>query len=198
MAREDKIQRLAHANDVILSIASNGRRFFYSPIHDRVARLEITKCGRVWLHDEHSGKRVYIYRSGRWPGFTHGGTMRSLIEAIRDYVRSGRPVQRGHFGPWRDGFELWGYAPTAMQAVREAVFKSPAVAQPNISHEKNDALIEFYGRWRLNGDWLICQGCKRPIIASRDGELMNHANGCKNSESQHPWTELRSLIAPQQ
>jgi hypothetical protein len=38
-------------------------------------------------------------------------------------------------------------------------------------------------------------GCKRSLIASRDGEELNHADGCKFADEQHPWTQLRALIA---
>ena len=26
--------------------------------------------------------------------------------------------------------------------------------------------------WKLEGDWMTCQGCKRPLIASREGEIL--------------------------
>lgn len=193
-----KEQRLAEANAVIQTVSELGRRFFYNRINDRVAKLEVNSRGLIRLRDDYSGKMVYVYRGGSWPGFSHGGTLRSLVEALRDYVRFGRPVPRGHFGPWRDGYEMWGYPPADMQTLRERLFQMPAVARPNIEREQNHALIEFYGRWRLNGDWLVCQGCKRPLIASRDGEALNHKDRCKNSESLHPWTELRSLISPKE
>lgn len=193
-----KQERLVHANAVIQTMASYGRRFFYNAMDDRVARLVIGPSGHVWLIDDYSLKRIYIYRGGCWPGFSHGGTLRSIIEDLRDYVRHGKPVGRGRFGPWRDGYEMWGYAPADMQKVRNEVFQNPAVAQPNIGRDKNNALTEFYNRWHLEADWMVCQGCKRPIIASRDGELLSHAEGCRNSDAQHPWTELRTLITPKE
>jgi hypothetical protein len=58
----------------------------------------------------------------------------------------------------------------------------------------NDALREFWRRWRLEGDWMTCVKCTRNLIASRDGEILPHAEKCKNSANQHPWRELRDLL----
>lgn len=65
--------------------------------------------------------------------------------------------------------------------------------QPMTS-KTNDALCEFGQRWRLEGDWMTCVKCKRNLIASRDGEILPHADKCKNSANQHPWRELRELL----
>lgn len=64
-----------------------------------------------------------------------------------------------------------------------------------IPREKNDRLIEFARRWRLDGDLLTCVACKRSLIASRDAEWMGHASSCRFANQQHPWAELRALIA---
>jgi len=63
-----------------------------------------------------------------------------------------------------------------------------------IPRESNDKLIAFARRWKLDGDWLTCKGCKRSLIASRDGEELNHAAGCKLAAEQHPWAQLRELV----
>ncbi|HBI70674.1 MAG TPA: hypothetical protein DDZ22_17215 [Massilia sp.] len=67
---------------------------------------------------------------------------------------------------------------------------------PKIPRENNDKLIELARYWKLDGDWMTCKGCKRSLIASRDGEELNHADGCKFAAQQHPWARLRALVAP--
>lgn len=64
----------------------------------------------------------------------------------------------------------------------------------------NDALTALHRIWHHEADWMICQGCKRPLIASRDGEELAHSDGCKYAAEQHPWSQLRTLLgaAPKQ
>ncbi len=56
--------------------------------------------------------------------------MRRLVEALRDYIRTGEPISSGHFGPWSkilcDG-DLWGYGFEEMAKVRHDVSKTQAV-----------------------------------------------------------------------
>src|SRR3546814_18480004 len=78
-----KTERLTQANELIGLISSCGRRFFYNKTHDRIARLELCKRGRVYFVDDYTGKRIYTHRTGitsRWHGFSHGGPLRSLVE----------------------------------------------------------------------------------------------------------------------
>jgi hypothetical protein len=65
-----------------------------------------------------------------------------------------------------------------------------------IPRESNDKLCDFARFFTLDGDWMTCKKCKRNLIASRDGEPLQHAAGCKNADRLHPWAELRALIAP--
>jgi len=64
-----------------------------------------------------------------------------------------------------------------------------------IPRESNDALIALAKYWKLDGDWMTCRACRRSLIASRDGEELNHGDGCKFWDQQHPWAQLRGLIA---
>jgi hypothetical protein len=83
----------------------------------------------------------------------------------------------------------------ALNAVAVARGTAPPISG-TLTRETNEALTAFHRRWHLEADWLVCQGCKRPLIASRDGEPTSHAVGCKNADSLHPWAELRGLITP--
>lgn len=128
--KSTKQQRLGHCNLLLQVIARHGRRFFYNAKHDRVASLELDARGRVWFIDDYSGQRVYTHRTtwtNKWRGFSHGGTLRDLIEALRDYIISGEPLRRGYIATetsWSDG-DIWGYGPEAARAVRGEAYAIP-------------------------------------------------------------------------
>lgn len=129
-----KQQRADLVNKVVQVIASHGLRFFCDKESGRVARVEVDERGKVWWIDDYTGKRVYTHRAGfssRWKGFSHGGTLRSLVEAFRDYICTGRPLHPGYLGPegsWTDG-NIWGYPPEDMQRVREEAGALPVFGQ---------------------------------------------------------------------
>ncbi|SCZ33073.1 MULTISPECIES: hypothetical protein [Burkholderia] len=141
-----KIERVEHANNLIRAIASHGRRFFYHADGDRYAKLELDARGRVWFVDDYTQKRVYTHDTrGRWRGFTHGGTLRSLVERMRDYITTGWPLPRGviappYLGGDADG-NVWGYEREAAAAVREAAFALPIMAPPP---RPSDASRDYY------------------------------------------------------
>jgi hypothetical protein len=121
-------ERLGHANKVIRAMSSHGRRFFYH--EDRTASLEMDIGGKIWLFDEYSQKRVNTHKQGGWLDFSHGGTLRNIIEALRDYVLTGKPLPGAWIGP-ACGYgvgDVWGYGPEALTAVRAELEDNPAVA----------------------------------------------------------------------
>jgi len=77
---------------------------------------------------------------------------------------------------------------------QRALASRPAETDDQIPRESNDALIALARYWKLNGDWMTCKGCRRSLIASRDGEELAHGDGCKYWDQQHPWAQLRELI----
>jgi hypothetical protein len=111
------------ANGILSIISSHGRRFFYHS--GCVSHFDMdVPSGRLWFIDGYSQKRIYTaYRRGRWRGFSEGGTLRSLVENLSDYIVKGTPILMGRFGPWPkylcDG-DLWGYG-DSMQAVRQEI-----------------------------------------------------------------------------
>jgi len=131
-----KRERCELVNQAIRIIAAHGRRFFHHA--GEFASMEVDDRGRVWFVDDYSRKRIYTHRAtyARWRGFSHGGTLRSLVENFRDYIRTGKPVHPGYLGQEREsGSNIWGYEPEAMAIVRaEAgalpVFRQSAGAQP--------------------------------------------------------------------
>lgn len=64
--------------------------------------------------------------------------------------------------------------------------------------EMNDALIDFSSRWKMDGDYLRCAKCKRPIIASRYNLAFSHADGCANTATSepHPWRAVVDILQP--
>lgn len=118
-ALRSREHRLVVANDFIRIVSEHGRRFFHH--EGQVARLELGPRGHVWFVSEWSGRRTFTHYPHRWRHFGHGGTMRALIEALRDYVLGRRELPSNHLGPWRkelcDG-DLWGYGADAMAEVR--------------------------------------------------------------------------------
>lgn len=126
--RKARDARLQRANAAIVAIGSVGRHFFRhaAPDGERFARFEFDG-DRLWFVDDYTGKRIYMHMPDgrRWRGFSHGGTMRRLVEAMRDYIlcHTGPTPVLNHIAPlpeWAGG-DVWGYGDHAMGQVRTAV-----------------------------------------------------------------------------
>lgn len=127
-----KAERVEHANALILTISSHGRRFFFNKQHDRVACFKLDERGRVWFVDDWSDKPIYVHSKGRWSGFSHGGMLRSLVEDMRDYIVKGEPVARWKIAIKQLGDptqNVWGYDEAAAIATREQAFALPIMEQ---------------------------------------------------------------------
>jgi hypothetical protein len=128
-----KRQRVEHVNQAIRIIGAHGRRFFFNQIADRYASMEVDHRGKVWFIDDYSARRIFTHETnwgGRWRGFSHGGTLRAVVEAFRDYIRSGEPAHPGYLGPERfNGSNIWGYDEEGMKAVREQAGALPVFRQ---------------------------------------------------------------------
>jgi len=127
MGKLTKVDRVAEANRVLQIISNHGRRFFFHK--ERISQFEVDARGMIWFRDSWTDKPVYTHYNGRWKGFSEGGTLRSLVIALRDYIRTGEPISARWFGPWPqhicDG-DLWGYGPS-MDDVRSGVLSTAAV-----------------------------------------------------------------------
>lgn len=125
-----KQERAEIANQMLAEIGSCGRKFFAH--NGRVSRFEVDERGRVWLIDKYKERRVYTHYLGRWNGFTEGGTLRRLIERMRDFIRDGSLLPAGIFGPWPEwicGGDLWAYGED-MQRVRDAALRLGITQEP--------------------------------------------------------------------
>ncbi|GJH00234.1 hypothetical protein [Paraburkholderia terrae] len=125
-----KVDRAVHANQLIRAIASHGRRFFYNARADRYARIELDVAGRVWFIDDYRESRIYTHRRGSWNrmGFSHGGTLHSLVDDMREYIVHGTRIPRWKIAIRQLGNRsenIWGYSPEAAEAVRAAAYALP-------------------------------------------------------------------------
>lgn len=116
--------RLQRANAIIVTISNCGRHFFRQSIDGRVSKFEIAENGRLYFRDKYSDHRLPCsHTKGRaWQQhFTEGGTLKSLIEAIANYIKTGETISLFFFGPWAAttcNGDLWGYGDD-MELVRE-------------------------------------------------------------------------------
>lgn len=123
-------ERVEHANALIKVISEHGRKFFERK--GVVATLELDKNGKVWFVDEYSKARIYTHYRDRWHGFSHGGTMRNLVELMRDYITKGTQLPLYVIAPVRwnpDNGDIWGYGKEAAAAVRTAAAQLPIIKQ---------------------------------------------------------------------
>lgn len=122
--------RVDHANELIKLIASCGRKFFRHG--ETIASMEIDKNGKIWFVDEYTRRRIYTHYRGDWRGFNHGGTMRRLIEVLRDYISKGDMLNPRIIAPidfYKDGSNLWGYELNEAETLRQAAWKLPMFPQ---------------------------------------------------------------------
>ena len=111
-----KMQRLEAANELITEMACCGRRFFYSDKLDRIGQFEISPRGRIRFHDEYTDALIdtYSHHLGAWRKFSHGGSLRSLVEYLRDYIRIGQKLPLQIIAP-----EYWGYDHASSKRVQQ-------------------------------------------------------------------------------
>lgn len=128
-----KAERLEHANQLIQVIAAYGRRFFYSEITKTTSKLMIDQRGRVWFLDDYTLEWIFTHETtwtNKWRGFSHGGTLRGLVELMREYIIKGTPIHPYYLGMERrniyDG-NIWGYSDDAIKAVREDAAALPII-----------------------------------------------------------------------
>lgn len=92
MSKQD---RLIVANQFIETISSCGRNFFEHK--GFVSTLELDSKNKVWFIDYYTKKRINTHKESRWDGFTSGGTLKSFIEALRNFVIEGRKLNLNYF-----------------------------------------------------------------------------------------------------
>lgn len=124
--------RLGHANVLLQIISAHGRHFFSNTKHERVAGIVQLggQADQVFFVDDYSGKAIALRPDGLAPksshDFSHGGTLRSLVDALGAYVHTGKLLHRERIAPdMGEGRDLWGYGREAAAAVRAAAHVLP-------------------------------------------------------------------------
>ena len=121
---KQKVERLYNANELIKAIGTTGRKFFNYPNKHGLGRFELGKQGSIWFVDGYTGKRIYLNHKYWQGGFSEGGTLRDLINDLKNYITNGKKFgyPERHFGPWPmwlcEG-DLWGYGDEDMGIVRK-------------------------------------------------------------------------------
>ncbi|WMC11705.1 hypothetical protein PU634_04900 [Oceanimonas pelagia] len=122
-------ERADKANEWLRFIGDHGRRFFFHDGH--YATLEQDARGRVWFVDYYSRRRIYTHTERKWRGFTSGGTLRGVVEVLRDYIRLGHQFNPGYFTHTRlSGGHIWGYSTEDMTAIRDEGVRLGIVTKP--------------------------------------------------------------------
>lgn len=99
MSTEDRINRVAAANELIGIIATCGREYFSSRDKTRIARLDLDEKGQLWFVDCHSFRRINTASGSEWSGFLWGGTLRDFIERLRMFVLEGTQIGHQYLTP---------------------------------------------------------------------------------------------------
>lgn len=109
--RRLKLERIHNANKFLESIASCGRRFFE---HDHgigfleVAKFEENDTGHLYFFESWHRQWHYVSRGGEWCWFHNGGTLRSLIESLIEYIKTGEALSYGesYWKHWAYGDDM--------------------------------------------------------------------------------------------
>ena len=124
-------ERLSAANEFIKAIASCGRNFLSENSDSRnkvespfISFMEVDKNGKVWFTDRYTKKRIYTHYKYDWKNFSEGGTLRNIIECLREFIKRGRTMRKEYFQPHMgSGFENpWGYGEDIL-IVKEAAVR---------------------------------------------------------------------------
>lgn len=117
--------RVDNVNLFIKEVADCGRRFFFNEINSRYASVYLDGRGIVWFTDDYTQERVYTHYSGRWRGFSHGGTLKGLVEFFRNHIKKGSLLRESYFDTsdmWCSGHS-WGYPHQDYPKLKEAAIR---------------------------------------------------------------------------
>lgn len=107
--------RLKIANEFIQIISKHGRRFFKDRKTDFVGHFKIKKK-RIYFVDDYTRKEVYLHYEF-W-SFSHGGTLKHLVNMLKEYIQGKRDLPLNLLELTAGGVDIWGYGKEAMDKVR--------------------------------------------------------------------------------
>ena len=116
----NKEDRLEIANKFLKIISDHGRRFFFNKKDGFIANFKM-KNHRIYFVDDYTKKEIYLHYRFWGKGFSHGGTLKELVKALKEFIMGRQELPLNHLGPWREsmcGGDLWGYK-DSMEAVRQ-------------------------------------------------------------------------------
>lgn len=124
-----RAQRIQVANDLLLEIANRGRRFFW---HGGNVSRFVWDQDRLWCIDGCSKAKITLRGRPSWRGFSEGYTLACLVDGLREFIKTGKPLPARIFGPWpwvvADG-DLWGYG-ADMAAIRQKAYDLGVIVGP--------------------------------------------------------------------
>lgn len=110
--QNNRQQRVNAVNEIINEIANRGRNFF------RYEGLiaQIVDKGKIYYKSEYGKKKLICltipeYRTPK--GWFHGGTLLSLVQEFRDYIKDGKPREYSALKS-----PHWGYPEDDMESIR--------------------------------------------------------------------------------
>jgi len=118
-----KTERIAIVNEIIKTIAFNGRKFFLNKKDNDVAYF-FEKNGRLFMFNEYNKTEMYLHTKYGYPPkrFHHGGTLWGLVKDFKEYIQKGgyKNHNNGYGGLYCNH---WGYDEESMSQVRQTALR---------------------------------------------------------------------------
>ncbi|WP_337982816.1 hypothetical protein [Lysinibacillus sp. C5.1] len=116
----DKKERLEAINNLINFISERGRKFFFCERNRVTANPQTAymklKNERVYFVDAYTSEEVYAYSGFTHQGFSHGGTLWSLVCDFSYFIRTGKSANGKHgYGGLNSGD--WGHSDEIQQEI---------------------------------------------------------------------------------
>lgn len=133
---DERYQRVVNVNKITRMIGDCGRNFFKH--RDRYAIMHLDYRMRLFWVDDYTEKFIYLHYKYWNRGFSHGGTLKSLVQQFKIYVMTGDPLPSHIFGPWPGWYcrgDPWGYG-ESMKEIREFA-QSLGMLEPETTTDKS-------------------------------------------------------------
>lgn len=182
MKSQIREMRIAGVNKVIQAIASCGRKFFL--YEDRVAVIEQSATGHLFLINEWNQKRIYISKYGAWRGFHHGGTLHALVGRMVAYIQHGEVITEDYFSA-----KHWGYhddMQTVINAAKQVGFVKAQDTEREMSKIRKTAK-STKPKLRDACQFLAWLASEEPEVSARFYDYCNGAWGAAKSHAAMLW-----------
>lgn len=113
-----RTERIKVVNEIIKTIALNGRSFFLNSKDGDMAYM-LEKKGRLYMYNEFNKSEMFLHTKYGYPPvkWHHGGTLWGLVKDFKEYIQTGEDTNHnnGYGGLY---CSAWGYGEEAMNKVR--------------------------------------------------------------------------------